>query len=168
MEYITVLPLRAIQQTWHVEYKQTLSSQLRHSVCIGEKINTLTLYGDVKDISKTHVWLQKWLRQLAKTHLIPWIESLSIRHQLLCNKITIRAQQTLWGSCNRQRNISLNYKLLFIPAKQAQHIMLHELCHIKHLNHSKRFWDLLSKLDPDCEANNNAVREGDQFVPQWL
>jgi len=61
---ITRLNLQAIQQVWHIEYQQTFSSQLRHSVCPGESFNTLTLYGDVQDIPRTHLWIKKWLKQI--------------------------------------------------------------------------------------------------------
>lgn len=165
LEHITNLKLLAIQQEWHIEYKQTFSSQIRHKICNGEKINTLTLYGDINDIARTHLWLKTWLKKIALKHLTPWLTSLSIKHDLACNKISIRGQQTLWGSCTAQKNISLNYKLLFVPPKHAEHIMLHELCHTKHLNHSKRFWSLLLKLDPESTSHNKAIRSGDNYVP---
>lgn len=168
LEFITVLHLQAIQQTWHVEYKQTLSRQIRHCVCIGEKSNTITLYGDVQDIARTQQWLKKWLTQMARTHLLARLEELSLLHNLPFNKAAIRAQQTLWGSCTTEKNISLNYKLLFIPANYADHIMLHELCHTKYLNHSKYFWNLLIKLDPKTLEHNKALRQGDSFVPSGL
>jgi predicted metal-dependent hydrolase len=162
---ITSLDLLAIQQYWQIEYKQTFSQQIRHSLRIGEKINVLTLYGNVNDITRTHLWLKAWLKKMATKHLIPWLRVLSSTHGLEFNKASVRGQQTLWGSCNADKNISLNYKLLFVPPKHAEHIMLHELCHTKHLNHSKRFWNLLIKLDPDALAHSKAIRHGDSFVP---
>jgi predicted metal-dependent hydrolase len=165
LEIITVLKLRAIQQEWQIEYIKTASSQLRHIIVPGTTANILKLYGAVDDIQRTHLWLTKWLKQMAQKHLLPWLKTLSLTHQLPFNRAAVRGQQTLWGSCTSQKNISLNYKLIFIPPKHAEHIMLHELCHTKHLNHSRRFWDLLMKLDPDTELHNKAVREGDKFVP---
>lgn len=168
MQAVTSLELRAINQTWQIEYQQTLSKQIRHIVRPGTNIHTLVLHGDTKDPAKIQSWLKAWLRQLAQQHLIPWLYALSVEHDLDYNKATVRAQQTLWGSCTSERNISLNYKLLFVPQDYAKHILLHELCHTKHLNHSKRFWNLLSKLDKNCLLHNKAMRAGDQYVPLFL
>jgi len=165
---ITTMPLRAIEQTWHIEYMQTIKKRLQHSIRIGTTANTLILYGDVSDIERTHIWLRTWLKQMANTYLVSWLEDLSIKHQLPFNEASVRFQQTLWGSCTRQKNISLNCKLLCLPPNYAEHIMLHELCHTKHLNHSKHFWNLLMKLDPNCIENNKAMRKGDDFVPIGL
>ena len=168
LQHLSNLKLQAINQEWQLEYIQTFSNQIRHSLSIGEKINTLRLYGDINDIERTHTWLKAWLKKIARSHLVPWLKNLSIEHQLPCNNVSIRGQQTLWGSCNSAKNISLNYKLLFVPPKHAEHIMLHELCHTKHLNHSKRFWNLLLKLDPEARAHSKAIRYGDNFVPGCL
>lgn len=166
-EKITTINLRALNQTWHIQYQKTFSSQIRHSVCIGENYNILNLHGATDDIDRTHLWLQKWLKTMATKHLIPWLKELSVIHELPCNKVTVRGQQTLWGSCTADKDISLNFKLLFMPSEHVAHIMLHELSHTKHLNHSARFWALLTKLDPLCIQHDNAIRRGEKFVPQW-
>jgi len=106
-----------------------------------------------------------WLKEKAKQTLIPQLQSLSVQYNLPYNTAIIRPQTTMWGSCNSNKNISLNYKLLFFPAKLAHHVLLHELCHTKHLNHSVRFWRLLTKLDPDCKAHNKLLKTAEVHVP---
>lgn len=166
---ISNIHLRAINQHWQIEYQQTISKQIKAIVRPGDNnSHSLVLCGDVKNIESTQNWLKKWLQQQAEEHLVPWLEALSIEHGLDFNKAAIRSQRTMWGSCTSSKNISLNYKLLFIPASYAEHVMLHELCHTKHLNHSKRFWNLLSKMDINCDINNRAVREADQYVPAFF
>lgn len=167
-EYITRLELRAINQSWNIVYQATLSKQIRHVICMGTESNTLTLYGAIENIDITHTWLQKWLKQIAKKYLLPWLQDLSIKHQLPFKDSSVRGQQTMWGSCTSAKNISLNYKLLFLPRNYTEHIMLHELCHTKHLNHSKNFWYLLLSLDANTKNNNRAIRESDNFIPSWL
>lgn len=165
LEALHTLKLQAINQTWNIEYKQTVAKTIRSIVRPGDSDHSLILYGNTNDIILTHRWLQNWLKLVAREHLLPWLYALSVEHELPFNKASVRAQQTLWGSCTAEKNISLNYKLLFIPRLYAEHIMLHELCHTKHLNHSKRFWNLLAKVDPNSEFHNNAVREADKHVP---
>jgi predicted metal-dependent hydrolase len=167
-QHITTLNLRALNEIWHIQYQKTFSTNIRHSICKGSSTHTLTLYGAVDDIERTHLWLQKWLKKRASQMLIPWLEQLSQQHNLPFTKVSVRGQQTLWGSCTPNHDISLNFKLLFLLPQHATHVMLHELCHTKHLNHSKRFWQLLLKLDPNCMEHDRAIKHGDKLVDIWL
>ncbi len=163
--HIHSLDLKAIEQTWTIRYQQTESANIQAIVLPG---NNLVLHGNIQDIELTHSFLQNWLKKLARTYLVPWIQRLSLEYGLPIQNISIRAQRTLWGSCTADKNISLNYKLLFVPAEYAKHVLLHELCHTKYLNHSARFWSLLNKLDPNTEQHNQAIRESDGYVPYGL
>ncbi|HSX20754.1 MAG TPA: SprT family zinc-dependent metalloprotease [Gammaproteobacteria bacterium] len=165
LEYIDRFNLHSINQTWNIEYQQTLAKNIRAIIRPGNDTHTMILHGNVNNLALANRWLQAWLKEVAREHLLPWLYALSVEHDLPYNKAAIRAQQTLWGSCTTDKNISLNYKLLFIPRNHAEHVMLHELCHTKHLNHSKRFWNLLNRLDPATEMHNRAIREADQYVP---
>lgn len=61
------------------------------------------------------------------------------------NRITFRCQKTKWGSCSAKNNINLNINIAFLPAHLQDYIILHELCHLRHRNHSKSFWLELGK-----------------------
>ncbi|MFH1049278.1 MAG: M48 family metallopeptidase, partial [Patescibacteria group bacterium] len=65
------------------------------------------------------------------------------------NKINIKNQKTRWGSCSRKGNLNFNYKIALFPGKIANYIIIHELCHLKEFNHSRKFWNLVAKLMPD-------------------
>lgn len=65
------------------------------------------------------------------------------------NKINIKNQKTRWGSCSKKGNLNFNYKILFLPKHIASYIIVHELCHLKELNHSHRFWNLVAKAVPN-------------------
>jgi predicted metal-dependent hydrolase len=81
------------------------------------------------------------------------------------NKISIRNQQTCWGSCSRKGNLNFNYKILFLPERAQDYVIAHELCHLKEFNHSKRFWELVARTSPDYlevrrELKRNGLRGG--------
>ncbi len=112
--------------------------------------------------------LRRFLKEIAAQYFIPWIKTLSDQAELPYSEIIIRSQSTLWGSCTASRKISLNCKLLFLPPHLVRYILVHELCHIKYLNHSKRFWDLLTRFDPNCLAHRRAMKEAAKYVPSWV
>ena len=65
------------------------------------------------------------------------------------NKISVRNQKTRWGSCSRKGNLNFNYKIVKIPEKLSDYIIVHELCHLGEFNHSQKFWSLVSKTIPN-------------------
>ncbi|MDB5187873.1 MAG: putative metal-dependent hydrolase [Candidatus Kaiserbacteria bacterium] len=64
-------------------------------------------------------------------------------------KVSIRDQKTRWGSCSRSGNLNFNYKIALLPEKLIDYIVIHELCHLKELNHSKNFWNLVARACPE-------------------
>lgn len=73
--------------------------------------------------------------------------------------IKIKRQKTSWGSCSRKGNLNFNYKILFLPEKIQDYVIVHELCHLKELNHSKRFWNLVAKTIPDHRENKSELKK---------
>jgi len=70
------------------------------------------------------------------------------------NRITIRNQKTLWGSCSQNKNLNFNARLIHLPYYLRDYVVVHELCHLKELNHSKEYWRLVGNLVPrykECE-----------------
>ena len=74
------------------------------------------------------------------------------------NQIKIKNQKTLWGSCSKRGNLNFNYKIIFLTPKVRDYIIVHELCHIKELNHSRKFWNLVSIAIPNYPKIVNEVR----------
>ncbi len=64
------------------------------------------------------------------------------------NKIVVKNQSTRWGSCSTKKNLNFNYKLIYLPEKLRDYIIVHELCHLKEMNHSVKFWMLVNQTIP--------------------
>ncbi|MFA5210899.1 MAG: M48 family metallopeptidase [Patescibacteria group bacterium] len=77
------------------------------------------------------------------------IEKYNSFYKFSYTKIYIRNQKTRWGSCSSRGNLNFNYRLLFLEEKFQDYIIVHELCHLKEMNHGKNFWNLVSKQIPD-------------------
>jgi predicted metal-dependent hydrolase len=127
----------------------------------------LVLLGNTanKDICKK--LLLTWVKQQAKLRIPLLLEEISREISLPFEHVIIRNQRTRWGSCTNKKIISLNFKLLFLPAVLVRHILIHELCHTEHMNHSTRFWRLVESFDPDWKSLSRQTRRADKFVPWW-
>lgn len=68
---------------------------------------------------------------------------------LIPNKVRIRDIKYAWGSCSANKNVTISYKLIYYSKDAIKYVILHELCHIKYMNHSKDFWDLVANYMPN-------------------
>ncbi len=159
----TVIFFNAIDQQWRVNY---LSSSKKNVICISGFNQQITLVGDITKRNLCLNALHQWLKEIAYYHLHPQLILLSKQTRLTFKQITIRHNKTRWGSCSNKGNINLCSKLLFLPSPLLRHILLHELCHLKILNHGNDFWKLL--LTFDAEAKKHATELKKIFIPDWV
>jgi hypothetical protein len=83
-------------------------------------------------------------------------------------RLQLRWQRTRWGSCSRHGTISLNGCLLFQPPEVLRYLMVHELAHLQHMNHSPRFWHCVARYEPDWKRLDAELLQGWRRVPSWL
>ncbi len=93
--------------------------------------------------------IENHLRILAAKELPPRLLALAAAHQLTVYRVTVRDQKSRWGSCSRKRTISLNWRLIQTPPHVRDYILLHELMHLREMNHSARFWREVERVCPD-------------------
>ncbi len=79
------------------------------------------------------------------------------------NKIYIKNQKTRWGSCSNKQNLNLNYKIVFLSQKHQDYIIVHEMCHLKEFNHSRKFWALVEKALPNYLEIKKELRNHELF-----
>jgi predicted metal-dependent hydrolase len=72
-------------------------------------------------------------------------------------RVQIRAQKSRWGSCSSAGDISLNWRLVLLPLKLADYVLVHELCHLRHMDHSREFWRLVASLIPDYRSRREHI-----------
>jgi len=112
--------------------------------------------------------LQRFAMRQANAILAPWLEGLSAATGLSYGRVQIRRQRTRWGSCSRRGTISLNVSLLFQPPEVVNYLLIHELAHTRHMNHSRRFWSLVERIEPRWRELDAALSRGWRAVPAWV
>jgi predicted metal-dependent hydrolase len=92
------------------------------------------------------------LRQRAQAELPPRLLALAAQHGLSVGKVTVRNQRTRWGSCGRDGHITLNWRLVLMPVGVRDYVLIHELMHLRRLDHSPEYWRLVAAACPDYRA----------------
>jgi len=158
-----IIDLQACQQCWSVNYLRATKSRVRES---SSSLCHLTVeYTDESLIAKQ---LKRWLNVKAKAVLVPWLHEASECTHLKFDKVSIRGQKTRWGSCSSEANISLNRSLLFLPEEIVKYVLIHELCHTQHLNHSQSYWLLVNQFDPEYQSHEKQLNSLCSSIPLWV
>jgi len=129
---------------------------------------TLEIRGETSNAALVRRCLQRWLLERARKALQPWLEQIASQTGLAFDSLQVRRQRTRWGSCSVRRTISLNCCLLFQRPEVVSYLLIHELSHTRHMNHSHRFWRLVATHSPEFRRLDRELVQGWQNVPLWV
>lgn len=117
-----------------------------------------------------HVYLQnkdsdpsalvtQWLRDKAAESLPQktkdWAEKIGVEY----NRVVLKDQRTLWASCSSQKNINYSYRIVKMPPVVQDYLVIHELCHLKFMNHGEEYWALVGQFSPDYKLHRRWLNE---------
>ncbi|MEK9156044.1 MAG: M48 family metallopeptidase [Patescibacteria group bacterium] len=97
-------------------------------------------------------------REIAGVKIIERVKRLACNHNFSYNKITVRDQKTIWGSCSRQKNLSFNWRLILLIPELLDYVICHELAHLRHPNHSNDFWSEVRRICPSCDKSRRGLK----------
>ncbi|PID70224.1 hypothetical protein CSB37_02450 [bacterium DOLZORAL124_38_8] len=97
-------------------------------------------------------------KETARSIIVPRVEFWAQKMGVTYNRVAIRNQKTRWGSCSAKGNLNFNYRIAFLPTKMMDYVIVHELCHLKEMNHSSRFWALVAGVLPDYKRIHNEMK----------
>jgi predicted metal-dependent hydrolase len=153
----------AIGQRYAVEYVEANSAP--HATLCDARIR---VRGDLTRTALVRHALQRLTMRRAHAAFEPWLAQLALATGLNFRRLEIRRQRTRWGSCSPSGTISLNACLMFQPRAVVNYLLIHELAHTRHMNHSRRFWALVERLEPEWRELDRALSHGWRRVPAWL
>tara|TARA_Y100001970_G_C14049832_1_gene758335 strand:- start:364 stop:1062 length:699 start_codon:yes stop_codon:yes gene_type:complete len=115
----------------------------------------IIFFGKKDDLSKN---IKKWLFDKAKNEIIKLANSKVVLLEKNFNKIYIKDLKSSWGTCGHNGNLSFSWRLILAPRHVMEYIVVHELCHLVELNHSKEFWKLVTTIFPHRNHSQNWLK----------
>lgn len=159
-----VVDLPAIGRRFRVRYEQCAGKTVRYR----SSGDTVVLSGRTEVEKLCVAALKRWLASVAKAEFGPRLEALSAASGNPYKRMQVRGQRTCWGSHSSSGTISINFCLLFLDPDTVRYLMIHELCHARHMNHSTRFWKLVSRFEPDYKRLDRELTDSWNRVPVWV
>lgn len=102
--------------------------------------------------------LKEYLKATAERYIAPRTGQLSAVMEIDYNAISLKEQKTRWGSCSSKGNLNFNWRLVHYEPKIIDYVIIHELAHRKHMNHSKQFWDFVKRFDPEYSKHRGFLK----------
>lgn len=162
----TRIELRAIGRSFELDYVPTNDRAAR--VRASAAPDRLTVEGAIESDDAVSQALRVWLTDVARRELAILLTKEAEAGGFRFERVQARRQRTRWGSCSASGTISLNVCLLFLEPAVVRYLLIHELCHTRHMNHSQRFWALVESHEPDYKRRDRELLKGWQSVPGWV
>ncbi len=154
--------LELLAKRWTVQYVR--SSRLSVTDSGGGVLRVRTPHGTDAQVGRA---LLRWLAREAESHLRERLDAVSAETGLDYGRMILRRQRTRWGSCSSAGTVSLNVCLAFQRPEVVRYLMVHELCHRRHMNHSAAFWKLVGSFEPHWRPLDKELLKGWKNVPAW-
>ncbi|MBF0444090.1 MAG: M48 family metallopeptidase [Magnetococcales bacterium] len=117
-----------------------------------------------QDVGQLIQRLELWYSRQARKHFLLRLNHFSEIMGVKYNRLTIRSQKTIWGSCSAKCNINLNWRLMWMPSNVADYVVIHELSHLDYMDHSPEFWQRVKTFSPDHRLLRSQLKK---VTPPW-
>ncbi|ADK79704.1 M48 family metallopeptidase [Sediminispirochaeta smaragdinae] len=129
-----------------------------HSVTLDQNRKVIVVVGPNRSKPLIIAALKKWLEAEARQRLKLLVREISAEVDIPIHKVFIRNQRSRWGSSSSGGNISLNWRVIMLEPELQRYLVIHELCHQIHLNHSKLYWKEVERLCPNYAERDKQLR----------
>lgn len=147
----------AVAAPWHINQRAIDAFLREKAAWIFEKLQYFQEHPEHITTKGTQAHYRRY-KEEARARVHARLRHYNQFYQLTWQRIAIRNQKTCWGSCSVRGNLSFNYKVALLPERLADYVIVHELCHLRELNHSPKFWRLVAHTLPDYAALKKELR----------
>lgn len=155
-----------LQQNYElVNYQKVLFLGKQYQVCYSKGIEQAYLTNDAlilnytKSLTVAKTQIKDFLVNACDDILLPRISKIASKIGVSYASIKIMSSKVKWGMCDNNHNLYFNFKLLMLSPQLVDYVIVHELCHIKQLNHSPKFWKLVGKFLPDYKDCQKQIKD---------
>ena len=143
-------------KAYTLEVRQYLSYKRPGVMLEGDQLVVLTAR---KDSGVIEAAVKEWYLEQAKRVVSKRVRFYQNRMQEQVESIRIKDVKSRWGSCSSKRNLNFNWRLVMAPMEVLDYVVVHELCHLREMNHSKAFWNLVEEILPDYRKSREWLKE---------
>jgi hypothetical protein len=161
------IELRATRERFRLQLAGGAGRLQLQTMPVGEGDHLLRVVG-ARESGSLRKALRTWLMHAAAARLEPRVVALAAATGVPYSRVSIRRQRSRWGSCSVRGTISLNCCLLFQRPEVVDYLIIHELMHVRHMNHSARFWQAVERHCAGWRALDRELAQGWRHVPRWV
>lgn len=129
-----------------VRYRALVVSDGHFAAIVSDSLKTITFH--VPDRRRVGTYQREWFKQQTSNIIRERLPALAEKMGLEYNRVSVKRQKSRWGSCSRKGNLNFNLMLAAAPSDVIDYVMIHELAHLRVLDHSTKFWALVQAMDP--------------------
>jgi len=181
MYIIYVININIILMEIHIKrsMRKTIALQVKNSQLIVKAPFFVTKTYIMNFINKNKKWIESRLSQQveslidsnkieeykkqAREYIPKRVEEIANKYWCIYNKIKITSAKTRWGSCTSQKNLNFTFRLILTPPEIIDYVICHELSHLKEMNHSRHFWEEVSRMDREYKKHDKWLKENGSF-----
>lgn len=158
------IELRSLRRQFSVSYSHAPASR-RRCLTSADTVYVRTREADFSDAPQL---LRDWLLRQARRTLPARVFEEAKRVGQSPKRVQVRLQRTRWGSCSAHGTISVNAALLFLAPELERYLIIHELCHMQHMNHSRAYWRHVAQFEPEYRRLDAELSRSWQQLPWWV
>lgn len=153
-----------------INYQKLLLLGKHYNICLTKHIDSPYLTQDAiilnhtKSMNNLKSQIRAFYYRCFDDIIVKRVEKLANKWNFSYKSISIIASKSKWGMCDNNKNLYFNFKLLMLPPDVIDYVIIHELCHLKELNHSKIFWQLVQKYMPDYKHNQSMLKDANFLI----
>jgi len=148
------------------EDKLIVTMPIRHKDTINKSVIQEDMINDANNVNEEmiKVAITKWYKQAAKVKIL---ERVSYYERLFTEKpssVVVKEQKHRWGSCSQDKTLRFNWRIIMAPEYIIDYIIVHEMCHLRYMNHAREFWDLVEHLQPDYKIRKDWLKKNGRML----
>lgn len=148
----------SITTPWYCSEQKVVGILLDKASWILQKVEYFKRVGQISKLGGSRKdFLQN--KEKARELVDRLIKEINREEKFVFKRVAIKNNKTRWGSCSKKGNLNFNYQIVALPPNLARYLVVHELCHLKEMNHSRRFWSLVGEYVPDYKILSKQLRK---------